>query len=58
MNGALDVYDDDPPFGYRVIADELPENGITAGENTVQLLCRDHGIWSVFSRKGGLNRKP
>jgi len=24
----------------------------------VQRLCRDHGIWSVFSRKRGLNRKP
>jgi transposase InsO family protein len=21
-------------------------------------LCRDHGIWSVFSKKRGLNRKP
>lgn len=29
-----------------------------AGENRVQRLCRDHGIWSVFSKKRGLNRKP
>jgi hypothetical protein len=24
----------------------------------VQRLCRDHRIWSVFSRKRGLNRRP
>jgi transposase InsO family protein len=29
-------------------ADELPEKGITAGENRLQRLCRDHGIWSGF----------
>lgn len=27
------------------------------GENRVQRLCGDHGIWSVFSTKRGLNRK-
>ncbi|KUM37417.1 integrase [Arthrobacter sp. EPSL27] len=58
VNAALDIHSDDPAFGYRFIADELPEKGITAGENRVQRLCRDHGIWSVFSKKRGLNRKP
>lgn len=58
VNAALDIHADDPAFGYRFIADELPEKGITAGENKVQRLCRDHGIWSVFSKKRGLNRKP
>jgi hypothetical protein len=47
---------DDPAFGYRFIADELPEKGFAAGENRVQRLCRDHGIWSVFSKRRGLNR--
>jgi putative transposase len=51
VNAALDIYADDPAFGYRFIADELPEKGITAGENRVQRMCRDHGIWSVFSKK-------
>lgn len=49
------------PFYRRrapVIADELPEKGITAGENRVQRLCKDHGICSVFSKKRGLNRRP
>lgn len=54
-------------FGVRiedivtVVSDggrRLPEKGITAGENRVQRLCRDHGIWSVFSKKRGLNRNP
>ncbi|MEO5316931.1 IS3 family transposase [Pseudarthrobacter sp. AG30] len=58
VNAALDIHTDDPAFGYRFIADELPEKGIVAGENRVQRLCRDHGIWSVFSKKRGLNRRP
>ena len=58
VNAALDIHADDPAFGYRFIADELPGKGITAGENRVQRLCRDHGIWSVFSKKRGLNRRP
>ena len=58
VNAALEIHADDPAFGYRFIADELPEKGITAGENRVQRLCKDHGIWSVFSKKRGLNRKP
>lgn len=58
VNAALKIHADDPAFGYRFIADELPGIGFTAGENRVQRLCRDHRIWSVFSRKRGLNRKP
>lgn len=58
VNAALDIHADDPAFGYRFIADELPGKGITAGENRVQRLCRDHGICSVFSKKRGLNRRP
>lgn len=58
VNAALDIHADDPAFGYRLISDELPEKGITAGENRVQRLCKDHGIWSVFSKKRSLNRKP
>ena len=58
VNAALDIHAEDPAFGYRFIADELPEKGITAGENRVQRLCRDHGIWPVFSKKPVLNRRP
>lgn len=53
VNAARDIDADDPAFGYRYIADELPGKGITAGEKRVQRLCRDNGIWSVFSKKRG-----
>ena len=57
INAALDMHRDDPAFGYRFIADELPARGITAGENRVARLCSQQRIWSVFSKKRGLNRK-
>lgn len=39
INAARDIHADDPAFGYRFIADELPTRGITAGENRVARLC-------------------
>jgi putative transposase len=39
INAALDIHADDPAFGYRFIADELPGKGLAAGENRVQRLC-------------------
>jgi putative transposase len=57
VNAALDVHRDDPAFGYRFIADELADQGITAGENRVQRLCSSQRIWSVFAKKRGINRK-
>ena len=35
INAAIDIHADDPAFGYRFIAGELPARGITAGENKV-----------------------
>ncbi|HEX3960617.1 MAG TPA: IS3 family transposase [Trebonia sp.] len=57
INSALDVHRDDPAFGYRFIADELPARGITAGENRVARLCSQQRIWSAFAKKRGLTRK-
>ncbi len=57
INAAADIHRDDPAFGYRFIADELPGRGITAGENRVARLCSQQRIWSAFSKKRGLNRK-
>lgn len=57
VNAALDIHEDDQAFGYRFIADELPVRGIMAGENRIHRLCQEHGIWSVFSKNRGLNRK-
>lgn len=57
INAALDVHHDDPEFGYRFIADELAEAGWKASPNRVARLCSAQRIWSVFSKKRGLNRK-
>jgi hypothetical protein len=57
INTALDIHADDPAFGYRFIADQLAERGITASENRVQRLCQQEQIWSVFAKKRGLSRR-
>ncbi len=57
INAALDIHADDPAFGHRFIADELPAHGITAGINRVARLCRQNRIWSVFAKKRGLTRR-
>ena len=58
LNAAIEIHHDDPEFGYRFIADELTARGITAGRNRVNRLCSLQRLWSVHSRKRGLNRKP
>jgi transposase InsO family protein len=57
INAALDIHHDDPAFGYRFIADELPAHGIVAGGNRVARLCSSQRIWSVFAKKRGLTRR-
>ena len=57
INAAAGIHQDDPEFGYRFIADELPARGITAGENRVARLCSQQQIWSVLIKKRGLGRK-
>ena len=57
INAAMDIHADDPAFGYRFIADQLAEHGVTASENRVQRLCQQQQIWSVFAKKRGLSRK-
>ena len=57
INAAVDIHADDPAFGYRFIADELPARGIIAGENKVARLCSQQRIWSAFAKKRGLARK-
>jgi putative transposase len=57
INAAYDIHRDDPAFGYRFIADQLHERGLTAGENRVAQLCSLQRIWSVFAKKPRLTRK-
>jgi len=58
INAAIDIHHDDPGFGYRFITDELAELGVRASRNRVNRLCSSQRLWSVHSRKRGLNRKP
>jgi transposase InsO family protein len=58
INAAIDIHHDDPEFGYRFIADQLAERGVRASRNRVNRLCSSQRLWSVHSRKRGLNRKP
>ena len=57
INAAYDIHRDDPAFGHRFIADELPARGITAGLNRVARLCAQQKIWSVFAKQKGLSRR-
>ncbi|GAB2968823.1 transposase [Amycolatopsis acidiphila] len=57
INAAYDIHRDDPAFGQRFIADELPARGITARVNRVARLCAQQKIWSVFAKKKGLSRR-
>lgn len=57
-NAAVDLHADDPAFGYRFISDEIEaESGLRASERRVWRLCSEQRLWSVFSKKRGLNRK-
>jgi transposase InsO family protein len=58
INSARDIHADDPAFGYRFIADELPARGVTAGENRVARLCSQRQIWSVFSSAAAWPARP
>ena len=58
INAALDLHGDDPEFGYRLLTDELRRKGFSVSENRVWRLCSQQQIFSVHSRKRGLNRKP
>jgi putative transposase len=58
INAALDIHHDDPAFGYRFIADELADRGLSAGRNRVARLCSAQRIWSVFAKRRGRHRRP
>jgi putative transposase len=58
INAAVDIHHDDPEFGYRFIADELPAHGIRASRNRVNRLCTQQRLWSVHAKKRGLSRRP
>jgi hypothetical protein len=57
-NAAIDLHLDDPGSGYRFIADEIEsEAGLKASERRAWRLRSKQGLWSLHSKKRGLNRK-
>ena len=58
LNAAVDIHHDDPEFGYRFIADELEQLGVTASRNRVQRLCSLQKLFSAHARKRGAGRRP
>ena len=58
INAAIDIYHDDPEFGYRFSTDELARLGITASRNRVNRLCTQQRLFSRHARKHGLHRTP
>lgn len=58
IDAAIAIHAEDPVFGYRFLADELPGHGIIAGENRVHRLCSAQRLVSVHATKRGLNRRP
>ena len=58
LNLAIDIHADDPGFGYRFIADELPARGISAGENRVARLCSAQRVWSLHAQSAVATARP
>ena len=52
------IHEEDPTLGYRFIADELEEHGITASENRVWRLCSIAGVFASHHRRRGKAGKP
>jgi putative transposase len=60
-NALFDAHDDDPEFGYRLLADEAREEGQSMADRTAWRICSANGWWSVFGKPRGRNgkkRKP
>ncbi|GAA1006104.1 hypothetical protein GCM10009576_098470 [Streptomyces rhizosphaericus] len=54
----LGIHADDPTLGYRFVADELADVGITASENRVWRLCSTAGVFASHHRRRGKAGKP
>lgn len=51
IDAARDAHQEDPTFGYRLIADELADLGFEASERRVWRVCSQNKIVSVMARK-------
>lgn len=56
-NALFDAHRDDPEFGYRFLADETRDAGLSMADRTAWRICSSMGWWSAFGRKRGRNGK-
>lgn len=56
-NALFDAHRDDPEFGYRFLADEARDAGVSMADRTAWRICSSMGWWSAFGRKRGRNGK-
>jgi putative transposase len=56
-NALFNAHQDDPEFGYRLLADEADNAGERMAQRTAWRICRDNGWWSVFGKERGKNGK-
>ena len=54
-NALFDAHRDDPEFGYRFLADEARDAGLSMADRTAWRICSSMGWWSAFGRKRGRN---
>jgi len=55
----FDAHADDPEFGYRLLADEARDAGLTSCDRTVWRICVANRWWSVFGKpRGGNGKRP
>jgi len=58
INALHEIHEDDPTLGYRFLADELADAGITASENRVHRLCWIAGLRATHAGRRGKAGKP
>jgi transposase InsO family protein len=56
-NALFDAHRDDPEFGYRFLADEARDAGLSMADRTAWRICSAMGWWSAFGKKRGRNGK-
>lgn len=50
-NALFDAHRDDPEFGYRFLADEARDAGVSMSERTAWKICSQNRWWSAFGKK-------
>jgi transposase InsO family protein len=50
-NALFDAHRDDPEFGYRFLADEARDAGVSMSARTAWRICSQNRWWSVFGKK-------